>query len=78
LSQSTQIKYYLPDDMQHAHIIVQDISGRFVRQFDLTHSGEGEVIFNVLENGLKGGTYIYTLYVDGNKTDSKKMVLLTK
>lgn len=78
LNQSTNIKYYLPDDTNHAYIMIHDVNGQLVKQFNLTHSGEGEVTFNALQNELTGGTYVYTLYADGNKVDSRKMMLLTK
>jgi len=76
LNQSTNIKYYLPDGSNQAYIMIHDVNGQLVKQFNLTHSGEGEVTFNALE--LTGGTYVYTLYIDGNKVDSRKMMLLTK
>jgi len=36
----------------------------------------GSAEFNAAEAGLKNGTYIYTLVVNGQHIDSKKMILV--
>jgi hypothetical protein len=73
--ENTTIKYYLPRDMRTASIIITDLSGVQMKQFDLSGGqGFGQVLIS--GGAFAAGTYIYTLTVDGKVVDSKRMVLL--
>lgn len=72
-SQSTTIRYQVPTSAMSASIKVFSLTGQELHSIDLSGKTAGEVI---LETGkLEAGTYVYTLLVDGQAVDSKKLVL---
>lgn len=72
-SQSTSIQYQLPASASSAVIKVYSATGQELKSFDLTGKAQGEI---TLSAGMFGaGTYVYTLFVDGVRVDSKKLVL---
>lgn len=75
LHQTTNIKYYLPEQASSASIEIQDLNGQMLQQFPLNSVGEGEITFNAQQLGLVSGTYVYTLKIDGQVINSKKMIL---
>lgn len=74
LNQATKIRYYIPAHTANASISIQDIHGKMIQQFSVNNTGEGEIIFDARQKGLIDGTYIYTLRIDGQVIDSKKMI----
>jgi hypothetical protein len=73
--ENTTIRYYLPNGMRTASIVITDLSGVQLKTFDLGGtSGFGQVLIS--GGAFAAGTYIYTLTVDGKVVDSKRMVLL--
>jgi len=75
LHKTTNIKYYLPEQTSSASIEIQDLNGQMLQQFPLNGAGEGQVTFNAQQHGLVSGTYLYTLKIDGQVINSKKMIL---
>lgn len=69
-SNSTEIKYSINSDFKACAIVVCDIYGRKVYEQQVANKGDGSFIFS----SAQGGTYIYTLVVDGRNEISKKMV----
>jgi trimeric autotransporter adhesin len=73
--ENTTIKYYLPNGMRTASIVVIDLSGVQLKTFDIGGMrGFGQVLIS--GGAFAAGTYIYTLVVNGQQVDSKRMVLL--
>jgi hypothetical protein len=73
--ENTTIKYYLPNGMRTASIVITDLSGVQLKTFDLGGTkGFGQVLIS--GGAFAAGTYIYTLTVNGKVVDSKRMVLL--
>lgn len=72
-SQSTLIRYYLPVGTTNASITITNAEGITLETIALTGEGMGTVLYNA--NGLAAGTYAYTLYVGGQKIDTKKMLV---
>jgi hypothetical protein len=66
------ITYNVPDKYNFAQIIFKTNDGRIIRTVDVTKKGRGQI--NVFAGDLSSGTYIYTLIVDGNVIDTRKMV----
>lgn len=64
----TVITYYLPKEVSSASIGVYTISGQLIKNIPLKERGNGSVTLN----GMRGGSYVYTLSVDGKNTDTKK------
>ena len=67
------IKYYLPSESQNAKLVFTDMLGKVIEKVDLNQTGENELHINT--KGLASGIYNYTLFIGGNKIDSKKMVI---
>jgi len=76
LHQSTDIEYYLPDNISIAYILIQDMNGRTIAKFNLQNSGIGKVNFDAKEYGASSGTYTYSLIVDETIVESKKMIFI--
>lgn len=70
--EQTTIEYYLPDNVQRAQIIFLEQSGKLVKTVDLTEKGKG--VLNVFANDLTSGLYTYSLIVDGQTIETKKMI----
>ena len=72
-SQSTQIKYYLPREVNQALLCIYDMNGRQIKQIALSERGGGSVTINGSE--LTAGIYLYALIADGKEVDVKRMIL---
>ncbi len=73
VTESTSIKYYLPEAISVARLHIYDKTGSLVDSYMLTERGEGEI--NLSGYKLSAGNYVYTLLVDGNVIDSKQMIV---
>ena len=72
-NQSTEIRYYIPQDVQTAHLYVSDVNGFRKKDYLLQTRENGSVTLSV--SMLDAGTYFYTLVCDGTPVDTKQMVL---
>lgn len=70
---NTTVGYYLPNDVKKAAIIVSSVNGAIVKSYPLSQRGNGQLTINSKE--LASGVYVYSLVVNGNKFDSKKLVV---
>lgn len=71
--QSTTIRYYLPEGTEKAQLFIYNIDGQQVRSMELTKTGEGAMTITAGELGA--GIYFYTLYADGEVSQTRKMIL---
>jgi len=71
-SKNTVIQYYIPEDIHHAELIIYNMAGSQLKSFTLNNSGLNEVTIN--GSTLPTGQYIYSLFIDGKKADSKNMI----
>ena len=72
-SQSTHIKYYLPQEVNTALLCIYDMNGRQIKQAALNERGEGSLTIHGAE--LSPGVYLYALIADGKEVDVKRMIL---
>ncbi len=72
-SETTRIKYTLNRDVQNASMQITDIDGKVLKVVRLDNVNNGEVV--VKANELAAGTYFYSMIVDGQIINTKKMVL---
>lgn len=72
-SQSTVIKYSLPQEVNQALLCIYDMNGRQIKQIALSERGGGSVTINGSE--LTAGIYLYALIADGKEVDVKRMIL---
>jgi regulator of replication initiation timing len=70
---STTIKYYVPANAASASIKVVDNSGKQLGEYKLK-TGKGQL--EISAGTIPAGTYNYSLYVDNNIVDTKKMVIV--
>lgn len=72
-TETTIIKYNIPNFVENANIIVHNLNGVEIKSFIITESGSG----NITINGtiLNPGMYLYTLIVDNDIIDTKRMIL---
>ncbi|MEO6168941.1 MAG: tail fiber domain-containing protein [Chitinophagales bacterium] len=70
---STLIPFRLPKECKEASLRISDASGRIVRAIPLTC---GETQISIEAGQLQSGTYLYSLYVDGARIDTKEMVVI--
>ena len=68
----TSVSYTLPSTFSNAYLQVFDIAGRMLKKITLTTTND-TVEINPTEIGL--GTFIYALYVDGQKADTLKKIV---
>lgn len=71
-SSGTKINYYLPEGTVGASIVFYDTYGNRLKEVQLTQTGMGAV--NVNPSQLSNGIYTYSLIINGNIVDTKKMV----
>lgn len=71
-AEQTTISYFLPDNVIRAQIIFLEQSGKLIKTVDLTEKGKG--VLNVFANDLSSGLYTYSLIVDGQTIETKKMI----
>uniref|UniRef100_A0AAU6WLE2 T9SS type A sorting domain-containing protein n=1 Tax=Chryseobacterium endophyticum TaxID=1854762 RepID=A0AAU6WLE2_9FLAO len=67
----TIIKYYLPKETNNASIGIYNVSGQLIKNIPLKDKGNGSITLN----GIRGGSYVYTLSVDGKNADTRKMII---
>lgn len=70
---NTVIRYIIPQDIQKANLLIYNMSGKQIEQFTLSQKGEGSV--TLAGSKLEAGMYLYSLIVDGNVIDVKRMIL---
>ena len=73
-SKESLIRFYIPSGISSAKIVVTDLSGHELKSFPVKQSGYGEIALDA--NELAAGGYLYSLVIDGIKTESKRMELV--
>ena len=71
-SGGTKINYFLPEGTMGASIVFFDAYGNKLKEVQLTQTGMGSI--NINPNQLSNGVYTYSLVINGNVVDTKKMV----
>ncbi len=67
------INYYLPLSIEDAHIVIYDLNGK--KLYNLAIQEKGKSSITVPNSLLKRGLYFCSLFVDGRKVDTKKMIV---
>lgn len=71
--QQTKIKYFLPQTVSNASLVIFDMNGRQVRTLDIERMGEGSIVID--GNELEAGMYLYSLLADGQEIETRRMIL---
>ncbi len=72
-TETTLIKYAIPDNVYQAELQITDINGRLLKTIVIDQRGEGTT--RLQAQSLSAGTYFYSLVLDGRALERKKMVL---
>ena len=67
----TEIRYDLPSDVESAEIYIFNLQGSLLKKIPATRSG----LVEIKGSDLHAGMYIYTLVVNGQTVDTKRMIL---
>ncbi|MFK7937163.1 MAG: T9SS type A sorting domain-containing protein, partial [Saprospiraceae bacterium] len=70
----TTIRYFIPAAVQHAQLQITTLDGKLVKTISVTERGWQQT--ELYANQLSEAQYFYTLYVDNQIIETKKMVLL--
>lgn len=72
-NETTTIRYGLPEQCGKCAIEVMDTNGRIVSTFNNLSAGQGQLM--IAAGALSAGSYTYTMIVNGERADSKTMVI---
>ena len=72
-SQSTSIRFELHEQVSKAVLYIYDMQGTQLMKFGNLSHADSEV--RIEGTSLKPGMYLYSLVVDGNEVDTKRMIL---
>jgi hypothetical protein len=70
----TTINYYLPEFNSYAQMVFYDNTGKIINTIDIAEKGKGQI--NIKAENSSAGVYTYTIIVDGEIIDRKKLVLV--
>ncbi|OJV55327.1 MAG: hypothetical protein BGO31_20555 [Bacteroidetes bacterium 43-16] len=72
-SEATVIRFKVAPEVSRSFICIYDLNGRQVQKLDIQN---GASSISVHAQSLQPGTYLYSLFTDGQLVDTKKMVVL--
>ncbi len=70
---STIIRYFLPNEISGASVVISDMKGKIIKTISLNTKGSGQININTAL--LTSGTYSYSLVIEGKKIDSRLMIV---
>lgn len=73
-SKQTVIPYFIPKEVQQAHLQIHDVDGKILKVIELYHVGKGQVELETHQ--MINGNYSYSLILDGQLFETKQMVLV--
>lgn len=73
---ATMIPYFIAQDVHNAKIIVNDLAGLLIDEFEIKQRGNGEYYLDLNRLAAKNSTYTYSLILDNKLFDTKKIVYL--
>jgi hypothetical protein len=68
----TEIQYFVPSEIKQAYICIFDMQGKLLKKLD---AQTGTNTITVRGSELQAGMYLYSLIVDGQEIDTKRMIL---
>jgi len=74
--ETTNIPYFLTKNIEKALILIYDANGKVVEKHKLpVKQGAANLELSLMKNKVSKGVYSYSLIVDGNLVDTKKMLV---
>lgn len=68
----TDIPYFINNMKSSAYIVLYDLNGKEINRYNISKEGNGVIKVNA--NEFISGIYMYTLFIDGTKVATQKMV----
>ena len=68
------VKMYVPAKVKDVKFFIYNLSGTLLHSFDVTDRGEGKL--RIPKETIQTGVYLYSLFVDGQMTEMKKMFII--
>ena len=72
-SNETVIEYNIVSKSNTSSIMIFDMNGKLLKTYPVKEQGKGQITINGKE--LSAGLYHYSLVVDGQEIDTKKMII---
>jgi hypothetical protein len=72
-SQSTRIRFYLPQNIKTASLNIYNLQGKQLKQIAIAQRGESSQ--QIAASEFEPGIYLYALIADGQEIDVKRMIL---
>lgn len=69
--EQTTITWYLPERIQRAQLVFTNNLGQVIKMVDIRENGHGKLV--VYADDLSSGMYNYSLIVDGQIVETKRM-----
>ena len=69
----TVIEYFIAENTANASIMIFDLNGKLLKTNNITSSGKGSI--TIFGNELSQGMYLYSLVINGEERDTKRMIL---
>jgi hypothetical protein len=70
---TTSIGYFVPYTNAKSHIVISTMAGQIVHNIELSNLGVGAI--SIDSGRMAAAVYLYTLYVDGKRIDTKRMIV---
>jgi len=70
---TSSIKYIVDNNAKSAKLLIFNMQGTLIKSYNNLNLGNGEIIIS--SNELNPGMYMYSLIVDNNEIDTKRMIL---
>ncbi len=70
---NTEIRYFIPNEVTNAVLYIFNLQGQMIKSEKIATSGQGSITVNGSE--LYAGMYVYSLIIDGQEVDTKRMIL---
>ena len=72
-SEQTEIRYSIPNNAASAYLYIFDMQGKIINTESISNFGTGFIKINGYQ--YESGMYLYTLIVNGQEVDTKRMIL---
>lgn len=72
-NQNTIIEYLIPNNTQSANLKITTLGGEMISNLNIQETGKGQVI--IQSRNYPSGTYFYSLIIDGQLVETRKMIL---
>lgn len=69
---SSEIRYFVPNGLENVEVRISSIKGEELGVKPIKESGYGKILFD--SDNLTDGTFVYSLFVNGQLIDSKVMI----